>query len=105
MDRSKRADPPTEKPPEQHRQHNGRQPPKEALIKRSGRQQGTESDQGVELKEPVNRPAAKLPPFFAKGCNNAKPQEQGCKKKLGSPSDGYYFHRRVDLPPGINRLK
>jgi hypothetical protein len=96
--RAEGADPPTEEPSQENRQHHRNQGPQQACIEDTGGQHGAEGDQRIELKQPVDGPAAQLPPFLAEGAYDTEPEEKEHEENLA------YSSYRLDSHSGINRL-
>ena len=64
MDGTEGTYPAAEKPAENDGQDNRGKTPQQSGIQGSGAQQGGQSNQGVQLNEPVYRPATQLPPVI-----------------------------------------
>ena len=100
MQRAERTNPAAEKPAQQNRQHHGGQRPKQSGVNRLGGEQRAERHQRIELQQPVDRPAAQLPPAVAEGCDHAKPREQREEENLRDAPDGDDFHGRASFVIG-----
>ena len=92
MQRAKGTDPAAEEPPEYYCQYNRSQRPQKRPIEGMGGQYCSDCHQGVELEEPVNRPAPQLRPFFPYGADDAKPNKHREEENLAYSSDCYYLH-------------
>ena len=64
MDGTKGTYPAAEKPAENDGQDNRGKSPQQAGIQGAGAQQGGQSNQWIQLNDPVDRPAAQLPPLI-----------------------------------------
>src|SRR5210317_1217632 len=64
MDGTEGTYPAAEKPAQNDGQDNGGKSPQQAGIQGAGAQQGGQSDQWIQLNDPVYRPAAQLPPLI-----------------------------------------
>ena len=65
MDGAEGADPAAEKSAKNDGQDNGDKSPQQTGIEGAGAQQGGQSDQWIQLNDPVYGPAAQLPPLIA----------------------------------------
>ena len=97
MQRAEWTDPAAEKPSQQNCESHSCQRPKQSGVYRLGGEQRAEGHERIELEQPVDRPAAQLPPAVADGGDHAKPDEQREEKNLRDAPDGDDFHRRASF--------
>jgi hypothetical protein len=82
MDGPKRAKPAAEKPAYDNGENNGCNAPYQSGIEGTGGDECPDTDQGIKLEKPVDRPPSELPPFVAKGCGYTEPEKQNQEKEL-----------------------
>ena len=87
MDASKRAKPPAKKPSENNGQGDCGESPEETGIDAVGAQQGSETDQRIQLQEPIDGPSSQLPPLLAQVRCRTKPEEEQQEKALRNASN------------------
>lgn len=68
-------------------QQDGDQGPGEGRIERAGGQGRGQGREGVQLQEPVDGPAAQLPPGCTQGGGDAEPQENRQEEDLADAAD------------------
>ncbi len=89
---AKRTHPTAKESTQKYGQNHGHQCPQKTPVERLGAEHGSHCDQGIKLKEPVDRPATQLPPLHPYGCDNAEPYKQQEEEDLRYASDRYYSH-------------
>ena len=81
-----------EEPAHHQGQPDGDQGPGQGRIERAGGQDRGQRRQGVQVQDPVDGPAAPLPPGRPQGGRDAEPQEHHQKEGLADAADGDDAH-------------
>jgi hypothetical protein len=89
--------PATKESSQDYGHNHGHQRPQKAPVERLGAEHASHCDQGIKLKEPVDRPAPQLPPLHPYSCDNAEPDKQQEEEDLRYASDRYYSHCSIVL--------
>ena len=92
VDRAQGAGKTAEEPAHHQGQHNGHQGPGQGRKERAGGQDRGQGGQGVQVQEPVDGPAAQLPPGGSQGGRDAEPQEDDQEEDLADAADGDDAH-------------
>jgi hypothetical protein len=92
MNGPERAQPTTKEPAQDDGQYDGGNTPQQAGIQRARAKQRRQTNERVQLDDPVNGPSAQLPPMIAQCGNDTKPDEQEKEKDLRDSASGYDFH-------------
>ncbi|VTR68083.1 hypothetical protein DESC_690020 [Desulfosarcina cetonica] len=91
------ADPTAKHPPQKDGQDQGEKPPQQAGVQTAGGDQAAQAHQGIELQQPVDRPAAQLPEALTQGGNEAKPHKEKKEENLADAAGGGDAHEIVSV--------
>ena len=92
MQRAEGTNPSAEESAQDNGQDNCQERPHKLFVDGMSAEKRPDSDERIELKNEINRPAPELKPLRSEGGNDTEPDKEAKEKHLADSSGRYDFH-------------